>query len=164
MPFMALAQQTLVKGSVNNLTSNQPLQGVHVVFEASLLSTNTDTEGVFQFSSNIPIGEQVLRLTKEGYLLARYPIVVYEGQTLDFQDMVMSVDHSDDDFFTITLTDDELNDDSSGVDNISGLLGSSQDIFQRTAAFEFSASFFNVRGLLRKRELAHEWYQHEQAF
>ena len=145
--FMALAQQTIVRGSVNNLTSNQPLHGVHVEFEQSLLSTDTDTEGVFEFSSNIPIGEHILKLTKPGYLLARYPIVVYEGQTLDIQDMVMSVDLSNDDLFTITLTDDELNDDSSGVDNISGLLGSSKDIFQRTAAFEFSTSFFNVRGL-----------------
>ena len=145
--FAALAQQTIVRGSVNNLTSNQPLHGVHVEFEESLLSTDTDTEGVFEFSSNIPIGEHILKLTKPGYLLARYPIVVYEGQTLDIQDMVMSVDPSNDDLFTITLTDDELNDDNSGVDNISGLLGSSKDIFQRTAAFEFSTSFFNVRGL-----------------
>ena len=145
--FAALAQQTIVEGSVKKLTSNQPLQGVHVVFEASLLSTDTDTEGVFQFSTNIPIGEHILRLTKPGFLLARYPIVVHEGQTLNIQDMVLSVDPSNDDLFTITLTDDELNDDSSGVDNISGLLGSSKDVFQRTAAFEFSASFFNVRGL-----------------
>lgn len=147
VPFITLAQQTIVKGSVKNSISNQPLQGVHVVFEETLLSTDTDTEGAFQFLSNIPIGEHVLRLTKEGYLLARYPIVVYEGQTLDIQDMVLSVEHSNESLFTITLTDDELNDDTSGVDNVSGLLGLSQDIFLRTAAFEFSASFFNVRGL-----------------
>jgi hypothetical protein len=49
--------------------------------------------------------------------------------------------------FTITLSDDELNDDTSGADNISGLLSASQDIFQRAAAFEFSPSFFRLRGL-----------------
>ena len=54
---------------------------------------------------------------------------------------------SQQDLFTITLSDDELNDDTSGSDNISGLLSSSLDIFQRTAAFEFSSSFFRVRGL-----------------
>ena len=69
VPFITLAQQTIVKGSVKNSISNQPLQGVHVVFEETLLSTDTDTEGEFQFLSNIPIGEHVLRLTKEGYLL-----------------------------------------------------------------------------------------------
>jgi hypothetical protein len=145
--FCSFAQQTVVKGSVNDLSSNQPLVGVVVSFEGALLSTETDVLGEFVFSSNIPFGEQVLRLTKEGYLLARYPIVVNEGKTLDIQDMGMSIDTSLDDLFTITLSDDELNDDTSGADNISGLLSSSQDVFQRAAAFEFSASFFRVRGL-----------------
>src|SRR5690606_28351275 len=54
---------------------------------------------------------------------------------------------SQSDLFTITLSDDELNDDTGGSDNISGLLSSSKDVFQRTAAFVFSSSFFRVRGL-----------------
>ena len=145
--FTAFAQQTVVKGSVNDLTSNQPLAGVVITFEGALLSTDTDASGGFVFSSNIPLGEQVLSLSKDGYMVARYPIVVNDGKTLDIQDMMMSIDTSLDDFFTITLSDDELNDDTSGADNISGLLSSSQDVFQRAAAFEFSSSFFRVRGL-----------------
>ena len=145
--FTAFAQQTVVKGSVNDLTSNQPLAGVVITFEGALLSTDTDASGGFVFSSNIPLGEQVLILSKGGYMAARYPIVVNEGKTLDIQDMVLSVDTTMDDLFTITLSDDELNDDTSGADNISGLLSSSQDVFQRAAAFEFSSSFFRVRGL-----------------
>src|SRR5690606_29372124 len=62
-------------------------------------------------------------------------------------DMTLAKDVSEADLFTITLTDDELDSDDSGLDNISGLLQSSQDVFQRTAAFEFSSSFFKVRGL-----------------
>jgi hypothetical protein len=143
----SFAQQTVVEGSVKDLTSNQALAEVTVSFEGLLLSTQTDALGVFLFSSDVPLGEQVLTLTKEGYRVARYPIVVNEGKTLNIQDMVLSVDNSDDDLFTITLSDDELNDDTSGADNISGLLSSSQDVFQRAAAFEFSSSFFRVRGL-----------------
>jgi hypothetical protein len=143
----SFAQQTVVEGSVKDLTTNQALAEVTVSFEGLLLSTQTDALGVFLFSSDVPLGEQVLTLTKEGYRVARYPIVVNEGKTLNIQDMVLSVDNSDDDLFTITLSDDELNDDTSGADNISGLLSSSQDVFQRAAAFEFSSSFFRVRGL-----------------
>ena len=51
------------------------------------------------------------------------------------------------DLFSISLSDDELNDDTSASDNISGLLNSSMDVFYRTAAYEFSSSFFKVRGL-----------------
>src|SRR5690554_6716347 len=61
--------------------------------------------------------------------------------------MTLTKDVSDMDMFTIVLSDDELDSDDSGLDNISGLLQSSQDVFQRTAAFEFSSSFFKVRGL-----------------
>ena len=73
--------------------------------------------------------------------------MVNEGKIVDIQDMMLRLDPADDDLFTITLSDDELNDDTSATDNISGLLVSSQDVFQRAAAFQFSASFFKVRGL-----------------
>jgi len=118
----AFAQQTVVKGSVKDATTQEP--------------------------QNLPSGEQVLSLTKDGYIPNRYPIVINEGQIIDITDMIMEVNVNDlVDLSVITLSDDELNDDVGGADNISGLLQSSQDVFQRTAAFEFSSSFFRIRGL-----------------
>lgn len=146
--FTAFAQQTTVKGSVNDAVSNEPIPDVTITIEGTNLSTVTDGLGVFSFSSNVPLGEQMLNLSKDGYLTNRYPIVVNEGKTVNITDMSLEVDDSSSsDLFTITLSDDELNDDTSGADNISGLLSSSQDVFSRTAAFEFSSSFFRVRGL-----------------
>lgn len=145
--YFVFAQQTVVKGIVKDMLTDQPIIGVLVNFEGTQLTTYTNELGVFEFSSGLPLGEQILTLSKVGYLKARYPIIVSEGQTLSIQDMMLSLDNSDDDLFTITLSDDELNDDTSGADNISGLLSASQDIFQRAAAFEFSSSFFRVRGL-----------------
>ena len=147
LSFTLFSQQTVVKGSVKDLISNQALAQVAVTFEGTLISTQTNALGEFIFPATVPYGEQVLKLTKIGYQTARYPIVVNAGQTLDIQDMILSLDSTDDALFTITLSDDELNDDTSAADNISGLLASSQDIFQRVAAFQFSASFFKVRGL-----------------
>ena len=145
--LFVFAQQTVVKGVVKDMLTNQPIDGVSVSFENSELIIYTDDMGFFQFSAAVPLGEQMLSLSKEGFLNARYPIIVIEGQTLNIQDMMLSLDNSNDDLFTITLSDDELNDDTSGADNISGLLSASQDIFQRAAAFEFSQSFFRLRGL-----------------
>ena len=48
-------------------------------------------------------------------------------------------------FFTITLSDDELNDDTSGANNISGLLSFSR-YFQRATALSL-VNRFRVRGL-----------------
>lgn len=145
--FTMVAQQTMVTGSVKQPISQEPISDVTVTIEETNQSTQTNELGVFSFSSNLPLGEQVLKLTKDGYVPQRYPIVVNEGQTLTINDMVMERDLAGNDLFTIALSDDELNDDTSGADNISGLLSSSQDVFQRTAAFEFSSSFFKVRGL-----------------
>ncbi|WP_336067842.1 carboxypeptidase regulatory-like domain-containing protein [Mesoflavibacter sp. CH_XMU1404-2] len=146
--FTMLAQQTIVKGSVKDAVTNEPIPNVTVTIEESNLTTQTDGFGQFVFNQNLPLGEQILKIERDDYQAKRYPIVVNEGKTLDIQDMTLNIKiDNEQDLFTITLSDDELNDDTSGADNISGLLSSSQDIFQRTAAFEFSSSFFRVRGL-----------------
>ncbi len=146
--FTAFAQETIVKGSVIDAASNNPIPDATVTIEGTNLSTTTDGFGMFSFSGNIPLGEQILNLSKQEYITNRYPIVVNEGQTVNITDMTLDIDVSEStDLFTITLADDELNSDTSGADNISGLLSASQDLFSRTAAFEFSSSFFRVRGL-----------------
>ena len=72
-----------------------------------------------------------------------------EEDILVSNDTISDLSKTDDvlDLFSISLSDDELNDDTSASDNISGLLNSSMDVFYRTAAYEFSSSFFKVRGL-----------------
>lgn len=145
--FYGFAQQTAIQGTVKDLQTLTPVDEVLVRLEGTTLSLLTNSDGSFEFASSVPLGEQMLSISKEGYLNARYPITVKEGETLILSDLIIQLDDSDNDLFTITLTDDELNDDTSGADNISGLLSASQDIFQRAAAFEFSSSFFRVRGL-----------------
>ncbi|TXG36915.1 TonB-dependent receptor [Seonamhaeicola maritimus] len=141
-------QQTVIKGSVKESLSFEPIEGVLVVIEKTNLKTLTDQLGEFEFSEGITFGEQILTISKTGYSTKRFPIVVNEGKTVNISDMTLERDVSEtEDLFTITLSDDELNDDTSGADNISGLLASSLDVFQRTAAFEFSSSFFRIRGL-----------------
>lgn len=149
-PVLSFAwQQTVVKGSVIDGATYQPLHNVAITIENTSQTTATDLEGKFSFTVNIPLGEQILKVEKAGYVTKRFPIVVHEGQTVDISDMTLDIDVTGfNDRFIITLSDDELSDDGSGgADNISGLLQASQDVFQQTVAFEFSSSFFNIRGL-----------------
>lgn len=145
--FTMYAQQTLVKGSVTEAISFEPIPEVTVTIEGTELSVVTGEEGTFEFLETVPLGEQILVISKSGYISKRYPIVVNAGQTVNITDMTLEKVVTEADLFTITLSDDELNDDDSGFDNVSGLLQSSQDVYQRTAAFEFSSSFYRVRGL-----------------
>ncbi|WP_418602313.1 carboxypeptidase regulatory-like domain-containing protein [Hwangdonia sp.] len=145
---LSFGQQTSIKGSVLDAISFEPISNVTITIEATKQTAQTNALGEFVFALNVPLGEQVLRISKIGYITKRYPIVVNENKTVNITGMTLETEASrNQDLFTITLSDDELNDDTSGADNISGLLASSLDIFQRTAAFEFSASFFRLRGL-----------------
>ena len=141
------SQQTSIRGFVKDMATAQPVDAAMVKLEGSDLSTLTDENGSFEFLLGLPNGEQLLIITKENYFVGKYKIVLEEGKTLNLPDLEIEFDDSDDELFTITLSDDELNNDTSGADNISGLLSASMDIFQRTAAFEFSQSFFRMRGL-----------------
>ncbi len=141
------SQQTSIRGFVKDMVTAQPVDAAMVKLEGSDLITLTDENGSFEFLLGLPNGEQLLIITKENYFVGKYKIVLEKGKTLDLPDLEIEFDDSDDELFTITLSDDELNNDTSGADNISGLLSASMDIFQRTAAFEFSQSFFRMRGL-----------------
>ena len=82
-------------------------------------------------------------------LLTNFNIFSQAEEQITVNDTINNLSTTNDvvDFFSISLSDDELNDDTSASDNISGLLNSSMDVFYRTAAYEFSSSFFKVRVL-----------------
>tara|TARA_B100001059_G_C17839189_1_gene590686 strand:- start:6118 stop:8874 length:2757 start_codon:yes stop_codon:yes gene_type:complete len=141
------AQQTIIQGVVKDIRTSEPIAEVLVEIEGSIVTTLTNNQGEFSFSSDIPDGNQTITLTKSNYISLYYPIVIKNGETINIKEIFLEFDDENDELFTITLSDDELNDDTSGADNISGLLSASQDIFQRAAAFEFSSSFFRLRGL-----------------
>ena len=114
-------------GSVN-------INNLKLTYKIQILSVSTNKES----SSNDEPSEQIL---------------VEQVQNTEIIDV--SVESPINDQFTISLSDDELSDDTSGSDNISGLLQSSKDVFFRTAAYEFSSSFFKVRGLDSDNGIVH---------
>ena len=90
-------------------------------------------------------------------LLINFNIFSQSEEQITVNDTINNLSTTNDvvDFFSISLSDDELNDDTSASDNISGLLNSSMDVFYRTAAYEFSSSFFKVRGLDSDNAIVH---------
>ena len=90
-------------------------------------------------------------------LFINFNIFSQAEQQVILSDTINDLSNTNDvvDLFSISLSDDELNDDTSAADNISGLLNSSMDVFYRTAAYEFSSSFFKVRGLDSDNAIVH---------
>ena len=134
LPVLCFSQQTLVKGTVLDDITRQPLPDVTVSIENSLLSTKTDANGAFLFDSQLPLGEQILKLEKVGYVTKRYPIIINEGALLEIYGTTLEYDQSDKtDLYVISISDDNLNSDNDGLtDNVSGLLqviGITVDVF-----------------------------------
>ncbi|WP_046743251.1 carboxypeptidase regulatory-like domain-containing protein [Kordia zhangzhouensis] len=138
--------QNSITGVVVDADTDDALQNVIV----SVAGNNnkevvTDASGAFKLT-NVAVGKVDITFTKDGYSILRMPITLKEGEAIDLGTILLKK-FIQEDVTLITLTDDELNDDSTAADNISGLLQSSRDVFLRTAAFEFGATFFRVRGL-----------------
>ncbi|WP_299673053.1 TonB-dependent receptor [uncultured Tenacibaculum sp.] len=144
--YGAIAQST-VKGVVKDSDSEKVLQGVSVSIEGRNDSQVTNIDGSFALQ-NLPDGKFIVTLKKVGYETQNYPVTL-SGSVVDLGDIFMYEDEfsENQDLSTIIIADDELNDDSSAADNISSLLQSSRDVYLRAAAFEFSSSFFRIRGL-----------------
>ncbi|NJB81603.1 TonB-dependent receptor [Wenyingzhuangia aestuarii] len=63
------------------------------------------------------------------------------------QDTIKPVEDVKDVFSIVNLSDDDLNDESGEVANISGIFSASDDIYLNTIGFEFQGVYYNARGL-----------------
>ena len=146
----SFAQETNVVGKILDFNTEEPLPGAIISIEGKGLEVRTDENGKFTFLGfDLPLGEQILGVNRSNYEAKRYPIIIEKDQILDLGDLFMEVDISEENrqIGTISLSEDELDGDDASSFNISGLLASSQDTYLRAAAFDFSAAFFNPRGL-----------------
>jgi hypothetical protein len=149
--FSAISfSQTNVVGNVVDATTNESLPDVEVTIEDSNLTVMTNASGEFNFGAfEIPLGEQIVTFTKEGYILRRYPVIINENQTLNLDVISLEVDINEENFQigTISLSSNELDNEENSASNLSGLLQASKDTYLNAAAFDFSATFFRPRGL-----------------
>jgi len=136
--------QNAIRGVVFN-DQGIPLPGVQVTASPTDKETYTDADGLFSFQV---LAAQTLTFFIDGY--ESFVLVADVGDEISVSLLPIGFDeepYQDVQLNIINLSDDEISDENDALDNISGLLQSTQDVFLRTAAFEFSASFFRVRGL-----------------
>jgi hypothetical protein len=144
--YTTLYSQNSIKGIVLENNSKKPLSNVLVSIKNTIVTDKTDAKGAFLIK-NIANGNYLLEIKLLGFESQSFPIELANntldlGVILCFRDITEELDLS-----VITISEDQLSTDASAADNISGLLQASKDIFLRTAAFEFSSSFFRVKGL-----------------
>lgn len=148
--FTIMAQSTIVKGRIVDMNSSDPVSDVEVYIQGSDLKVYTNSKGLFLITSAIlPLGEQILVVSKQDYIKQLIPISIQKGKTINIDPILLQLDLSEVEaqIGLISLSDDELNQDEGTVFTISGLLQASNDVYLNAAAYDFSATFFKPRGL-----------------
>lgn len=145
IPFFGFSQPVFgIKGKVIDNSTGQPVPGALIAVTGTAFQQKTGTDGTFGFT-HIPAGKYTLHLEAAAYLPLSLSVVV--DSNLDMDLIPLEKDHiREQTANSIVLTENDLEDDSS-MEVVSGLLQSSKDAFSRSAAFEFSQTFFKVRGL-----------------
>ncbi|EZH75158.1 TonB-dependent receptor [Aquimarina atlantica] len=144
------AQQTELKGKIIDAISGENIEKVTVHIKETKTTVLTNAFGEFNFNDiMLPLGEQVLIISKEGYITKRFPITINEGNVLDLKKIDLQFDFNTEQqqIGTISLSDHELDEDNDISFSVSGLLQSTRDVFLTAAAFDFSSTFFRPRGL-----------------
>ncbi len=143
------AQNALISGRVLDTNSSDPIANVEVQISNSIFTTITDNDGVFSFSQpNLPVGEQILEISKPGYVTLRISIKIQNNKPLSLESILMQLDLSalEVQIGVISLSDNELDEDDGTSYTVSGLLQASKDVFLNAASYDFSATFFRPRG------------------
>ncbi len=144
------AQQANVKGRIIDAISKENIAAVVIRIKASTIQSATNSFGVFDFKNEtLPLGEQILIISKPGYITKRFPIVINEGKLLDLKKITLQHDFTiaQSQIATISLSDAEINDADDTSFTVAALLHANRDTFLNAAAFDFSATFFRPRGL-----------------
>ena len=136
-----------LKGTVLNSETKLPLQNVIVTIDKTTISHITDAKGNFSLT-HIPDGNLVVKISFTAYEPQHFPINVLRGSTIDLGTIYLSIIR-----FTpqtnegsISLTEDDLNNDRGESENTTGILQASKDVFQNRAAFDWGQAYFRIRG------------------
>jgi hypothetical protein len=150
IPFAIKAQTTIIKGAIIDSYSIEPVSFVEVSILSSTFTILSNSEGTFILSDeNLPIGEQIMIFRKDGYLSQKIRLTIERSKSNDLGIILLEIDLSkiEAQIGTISISDDQIDNDLESSYNISGLLHASKDVFLNAAAFDFSATYFRPRGL-----------------
>lgn len=95
LPFVAFSQGSVFKGFVVEEETSAKMENAIVAIEGTALVQQTDAEGSFVFDKNLPSGEQVVTVTKDGYDVKYFIINVVAGKNVLVNQIAISVSKSE---------------------------------------------------------------------
>lgn len=144
---VSLLSQNTVKGVVKNSTNKEPIPGVTVSITAEGVETTTNTDGTFSLKTKSK-GQATLTFNG-GNVINHQLIISIDKQTTDVGEVMLmpNVQNSAREDIILNISENELDDEGSGSQNVSTLLSSKGDVFTSNASYTFSPMRFRTRGL-----------------
>ncbi|SHH35128.1 TonB-dependent receptor [Wenyingzhuangia marina] len=140
--MMYAQQEKQIKGVVKDFITNEPL----TVFKIEIPNTNQkylfkDSQGSYSLKISKEVKQVIF--TAEGYQNLWTSVEELDSKLV----FLKPLDEVHDEFSLLNLTDDQLEDESGEVTNITGIFSASDDIYLNTVGFEFQGVFYSARGL-----------------
>lgn len=144
--FLAFSQDAItITGLVQKEETKNPLENAIVVLEGTSQTYASNDVGEFKLATVLK-GNYILKISAPNYTTKRLPLFI-EDSNLDLGIIFLKKDITIEQINNlVTLTESDLTDDSGTVENATGLLQATRDIFLSRAAFDFGQAFFRVRG------------------
>ncbi len=129
----------IVKGTLIDYETRKPLSDVKVTIVDADNVQFTNIDGEFSLN-NIPIGKHILKISIADYETKNYPLEFTENETITLGTIYL-VNNS-------TILDEfgQIEWNNNSFDNNSTYLSTSKDVFLKRVAFDFSQTFFSIRG------------------
>ena len=143
------AQPPVINGRLVDAITDVPLPQVNIAIQGSYIKTLTNADGTFSMGvENMPSLEIILEVSRSGYITKRLLLkLTSENKDLGIIRLQPDEFYERNQQYTISLAESEILSEEGEFDNISGILQSTRDVYLNAAAFDFSQTFFRVRGL-----------------
>ncbi len=130
----------IVKGTLIDYKTQKPLSNANISVLGTPLEELTDDNGKFSIT-DIPIGDHIIEISIMDYETQRYPVSIADDQVIN-----LGVFYLINDFTYLDDAGQIVWQEHTSFNTNPSFLATSKDIFLKHAAFDFSQSFFSIRG------------------
>ena len=144
LSWISALSQVMISGTVTDAIENRGIQGIEVKIIGTNTITSTDAEGKFTINSENP-GIISISFSGSGYDSYFGSANAKISTSVDMGNIRLTPIIKTDNEST-ALVSEEMQSDDEGQ-RVSSLLTASNDLFERTATFNFNVARFRIRGL-----------------
>ena len=141
---LTLAQNESITGKITDRETNDALINVTILIKNTKATTNTNLDGIFELKNNLPLGEQIIVIKHPDYLNKSLPIIIEKNNTLKLGtiELATSFKNTQEQFAIIDISENNTQKDEN-----QNLLQAVKDPYLKSVAYNWSSTFFKVRGL-----------------